>query len=257
MASLRELQQSFAAAIFANDHQFAAHIRSAGGLRGEQRLSIYRNNTQANFTDALRITYPVVDRLVGDGFFRYAAVQYLAQHPSASGDLQEFGGSFPEFLETFEAAAQLPYLADVARLELAQEQVFYAAEGDFLDTVALSRVPQERYGELRFILNPASRLLSSTFPILRIWQVNQEGYHGDQSVDLNAGGVELLVIRQRNMDVEIQNLSAGDCALLRALRDGQDFATACEQAMTAQPDFDIPAGFRRHVAQGALVGFSL
>jgi hypothetical protein len=257
MPSLRELQQGFSAAVFADDLHFSAQIHGTGDLNGEQRLGIYRNNTVANFTDALRITYPVVCRLVGEGFFRYAAAQYIARTPSISGDLQDYGGTFPEFLRTFEPAASLPYLADVASLELAQEQVFYAPESDVLDTAALARVPPERYGELRFSLNPAGRLLTSPFPVLRIWEVNQDAYDGEQSVDLQAGGVELLVIRQRNLDVEIQNLTAGEFALLEALQEGDDFATACEKTLQAQPDFDLPAGFRHHVAQGSLVGFSL
>ncbi|NJN47973.1 MAG: DUF2063 domain-containing protein [Candidatus Competibacteraceae bacterium] len=235
---------------------FSVHVRHHDGLSAEHRLGVYRNNTVANFTDALQLTYPVVQRLVGDRFFRYAAAQYIGQTPSTSGDLQEYGDTFADFLRTFKPAAGLPYLPDVASLEWAYEQVFYAAEPDPLDTLALSRVPEERYGELRFTLNPASRLMASVYPVLRIWQVNQDHFEGDQSVNLDSGGVQLLVIR-RHLNVEIHPLTEGEYVLLQALADNLDFTTACEQALERQPDFNLPASFQHHVAQGTLIDFSL
>ena len=63
-----------------------------------------------------------------------------------------------------------------------------------LDLVALAQVPAEQQGELHFQLHPAARLLESVFPILRIWQVNQDDYAGDPSVDLTAGGLKLLAL---------------------------------------------------------------
>jgi len=256
MPSLRELQKEFSSAVFGNDPSFGVHVRPHDGLNAESRVSIYRNNTFANFTDALQLTYPVVQRLVGEDFFRYAAARYIAQTPSMSGDLQEYGDTFPDFLRTFKPAAGLPYLPDVANLELAYEQVFYAAEPEPLDTLALSRIPEERYSDLRFSLNPASRLLTSAYPVLRIWQVNQDDFEGDQSVDLDSGGNQLLIIR-RHFEVELQSLNEGEYVLLRALSNQLDFATACEQALEQQPDFNLPASFQHHVAQGTLTDFSL
>ncbi|MEE4379750.1 MAG: DNA-binding domain-containing protein [Candidatus Competibacteraceae bacterium] len=256
MPSLRELQTEFSRAVFGNELSFGAYVRPDGGLNPEHRVGIYRNNTFANFTDALQLTYPVVQRLVGDEFFSYAAAHYIGQTPSTSGDLQEYGDTFPEFLRTFKPAASLPYLPDVASLEWAYEQVFYAAEPDPLDTLAMSRIPEERYGDLRFTLSPASRLLTSAYPVLRIWQVNQDGFAGDQSVDLDSGGNQLLIIR-RHLQVELEPLTEGEYVLLQALSDQLDFTTACEQALAQQPDFNLPASFQRHVAQGTLTNFSL
>ena len=143
MPGLRELQLGFAAAVLddAGDG-FARHIRAAG-LTGARRLQIYRNNVALNLTGALEAAYPVVRRLVGEEFFRYAAARYIARHPSRSGDLHEFGESFPAFLETFGPVAGLVYLPDVARLEWAIHQVFHAASHPPLDA---SPQPAPDYG---------------------------------------------------------------------------------------------------------------
>ena len=257
MHGLRELQLGFSRDLFSGGGTGFGDRLKDNGLSGDRRLQIYRNNSYIGFTNALRTTYPVVERLVGEGFFRYAAHHYITRYPSTAGDLHEFGALFPEFLRTFEAAAELVYLPEVARLEWAYEKVYYAAGCAPLDPRALAAVPPERYGGLRFTLNPASRLLASDYPILRIWQVNQTNYEGDQTVDLNSGGVKLLLLRNTALDVEIQPLAEGGFALLQALAEGCDVAGACEQALAVQVDVDLTASFQRHLLQGALVDFSL
>ena len=257
MTSLRDLQLGFAQALFdAEDGGFDRHIRT-NRLSGKRRLQIYRNNMLVSLTEALRAVYPVTHRLVGAGFFRYAAAQYIRCHPSTSGDLHDFGGRFADFLRGFTPASSLVYLPDVANLEWAYHQVFHAARHPPLDRVTLRRLPEEHYGELVFRLHPASRLVTSDYPILRIWQVNQEDYSGEQTVDLAAGGVRLLVIRRDNLDIAIQELEAGEFALLQAFATGYNLATACEQALNVQADFDLAIPFGKHIAQGTLVDFAI
>ncbi len=257
MSRLRELQLGFAAAVLDGDaNDFARHIRAAG-LTGARRLQVYRNNSRLSLTGALEAVYPIVRRLVGEGFFRYAADRYIARHPSRSGDLHEFGEFFAVFLEAFAPTAPLVYLPDVARLEWAYHQVFHAASHPPLDLAKLAQIPADRQGELHFRLHPAARLLESAFPILRIWQVNQADYAGDPTVDLDDGGIKLLVIRRESLDIEFQALEDGEFSLLHALAGDDDFAMACERALAAQPTLDLPACFRQHVLRGALVAFHL
>lgn len=253
--TLRDLQLGLVQALFDIEASgFDGHIRT-NRLSGKRRMQVYRNNMLIGLTEVLRAVYPVICCLVGDDFFRYTAAQYIRRYPSTSGNLHEFGGWFADFLRAFEPASSLAYLPDVASFEWAYHQVFHAAEHLTLDRVALSRLPEDRYGELAFRLHPASRLLNSDYPILRIWQVNQADYLGDQTVDLAQGGVRLLVIRRENMDIEIHALEEGEFALLQALAEGHSLATACEHAFNAQADFDLATQLGRHLSRGTLVDF--
>jgi hypothetical protein len=252
---LRELQLEFAGAVFEEaDTRMGQQVR-ANGLSGARRLQVYRNNVFASLISALGAVYPVVQRLVGDGFFRYAADRYIRLHPSTSGNLHDFGGAFAEFLATFPAAAGLPYLPDVARLEWAYHQVFHAAEHAPLDLSALRAIPPEHHLALKFHLHPASRLFASEYPVLRIWQVNQEDYAGDGAVDLTEGGVQILVIRH-HIEVDLQPLGKGEYAMLTALAANHDLASACEAALGVEPDCGLTACLQRHVARGTLVDVS-
>jgi hypothetical protein len=191
---------------------------------------------------------------VGQEFLRYAARSFVPAYPSRSGNLHDFGAEFAQFLEAFAPAAGLPYLPDVARLEWAYHRVFHEASHAPLHLAALAAVDPASYGDLRFRLHPATRLVPSQYPILRIWQVNQEGFDGDALVDLAEGGVRVLVSRPR-LDVELQPVDEAEFTLLRELAADRTFAQACEAALEVQTDFDLSASLQRHVLQGTLVDF--
>ena len=160
MPSLPELQAAFARAVIERDERpLADWIVAQRGLDAQARIGIYRTNVMGNYRSALREVYPVVLALVGEPFFNRAADSYASRHPSRSGDLNDFGGEFGDFLAGWPSAAQLAYLPDMARLEWAVERAFHAADAARLDLQALAAVPQEMLPTLRFELQPASRIV--------------------------------------------------------------------------------------------------
>jgi hypothetical protein len=248
---LRDLQADFAAAVFDERPEMAARVR-AGRFPAAQHLQVYRNNVVESLTGALRAVYPVVEKLVGDGFFRYAAHEYLRAHRPRSGNLHDFGDAFAAFLAGFAPAAELPYLPDVARLEWAWHRAFHAADAPPFDFARLGAIPAARHETLRFVLHPSAHLLAAQFPIVRIFEINQEGYGGDTSVDLAEGGVHALVIR-RGLTVTVEPLAAGEAALLTALAAQQILGAAMQAASAAQADFDLTAALAGHLQRGTLV----
>ncbi len=254
MPSLRELQRGFAEGVFnPSASDFAQHIHP-GRFPAERHFQVYRNNVFESLTGALRAIYPVVERLVGEGFFRYAADTYVRGHPPASGNLHDFGASFAEFLAGFPPARELVYLTDVARLEWAWHQSFHAADCASLSLTELAAIAPDRYDTIRFKLHPAARLLASPYPLLRIWEVNQPAFRDDMTVNLDQGGDKLLVMRRKQVEIEL--LGDGDYVLLSAIAAGDVLVCAAERAIRAQPNYDLTAALGRHIAAGTLTGFT-
>lgn len=256
MSKLHKLQGGFRDALLGDDTGLMDTQIRADGLPPEYRLGIYRNNVFTNLREALRALFPVIERLVGKEFFDYTADAYIRLYPSPAGDLNQFGEHLAEFLVDFEPASGLPYLADMAGLEWLVHKVYHAAEHNELAIDQLATLAPEHYGELHFILNPASALFKSTYPLHRIWQVNQPGYAGDPVVNLNAGGVKLLIERRAGL-IELQTLNAGEWALLESLAADDVFATACDKALHAEPSFDLGNTLTRLVTQATLADFRI
>ena len=248
---LRELQTAFADNIFNPEAVSILPHLAPGRFAPARHMQVYRNNVCASLTAALQAVFPVVARLVGEGFFDYAAREFIQRHPPRGGNLHDFGVELPDFLADFEPAASLVYLPDTARLEWAYHEAYHAADGTPLSLEKLAAVPAAQYAQLRFQLQPAARLLASEYPILKIWQVNQPDHPDDAGVDLSEGGVRVLVARH-DFELRLESLSAGEYALLQSFETGATFEHACDAAFAAEPEFDLHGVLQRHVRRGPL-----
>lgn len=251
---LHEIERRFAAGILSDDVSGIESAVAHGRFGAKRHLQIYRNNVYASLIDALEAVYPVVARLVGADCFRHCGYAYVRHAPPASGNLHDFGARFAEFLASFAPVRSLEYLPDVARLEWSRHRAFHAADAAPFALEALARIPPPDYGALRFSLHPSVHLLTSDYPLLQIWQLNQPAASADDTVDLGAGGVNLLISRH-DLAVEIEAIDAGECALLRAFARAEALADAAAVASAAQPDFNLTASLRRRVQDQTIAGF--
>ena len=252
--NLSTLQREFAAALFVPDARPPIVILDRAPGRAA-RFAVYRNNTLTNLTAALLDVHTVVARLVGQEFFDHVAGHYAHAYPSLSGDVHDYGGHFAEYLEAYPAAAGLPWLADVARLEWAWHEAFHAAAPGSFDWSALSAVDPDAQGRLWFMPNPTLRLVQSPYPILHIWEVNQPDRSGDESVDLNEGSDRLVLVRGANHVIAIERVDAATYALLEACRLGRSIGEAVAAALAVDPTAESGAMLRNLIAAGYLVGF--
>ena len=234
----------------------AALLRSGRGPAPARRLQVYRNNLVVSLTAALEAVYPVVARLVGAGFFRQVARAFIAEHPSRSGNLHEFGRELPAWLHASASLQSLPYLGDVAALEWACHDVYHEAYAEPLDPARLAEVPAALQPALQLQLQPATRLVASRFPILAIWQANQEGTVPAAPISLDDGAVRLLVAR-RDLDIEFRLLGDAEAWWLRALDAGRPLAVALQAALDVDPAFDFGAALGRHLQLGTFSGVSV
>jgi len=258
MPTLRDLQIDFATAIFNNNGEDADFTQNLvdGELSPDRQLDIYRKNVFGCLTDALKITYPVIAKLVGAEFFEHLTDEFNRKTPSKSGNLHRFGGELADFIAQFPAARELVYLPDVAKLEWACHQVFFSGDHPPLQSARLALVPEDRQEQLNFHLHPATRLMASQFPIHQIWETNQEGFTGGPAVDLDSGGVCLLV-RRNGYQAVLQPLAQGEWSFLNSCQAGDDLSQATSNARKMDPHFDIGVTLKQCVADSILVDFSL
>src|SRR5712672_2100086 len=122
-----------------------------------RRYNVYRNNVTVSLIDALAAIFPATQRITGVEFFRALARFHVRATPPTSPLLFEYGRDFPAFIETYEYAQSLPWLADVARIERAWLDAYHAADAAPLSPAQLAAVAPERLGDLVFTPHPAAR----------------------------------------------------------------------------------------------------
>jgi len=186
----------------------------------DRRFLVYRNNVQHGMCSALAQRFPAVERLVGSDFFTAMARVFAAQHPPKTPVLIDWGGDFPSFLEGLPPVAKLPYLADVARLELARGRAYHAADAPVADPAAL--MAGDPSG-LRLILAPSVIAYSSRFPAVTIWANNQPGA---TAAPLPKGPQYALIGRTPAFDVPVMPLGADQYAILTKLMIGTPLGEA-------------------------------
>jgi hypothetical protein len=252
MPSLRELQTGFMQALFAGAPAGGGLGITRRGIEAHLSLGIYANTARVNFVESLRTSFPVVLRLVGDAYFRQCALHFRERHPSRSGDLQQTGVGFSDFLAEIHAGDEFHYLSDVARLEWCCQEALTSAEHAPFRLEKLAALDPTGYEDVRFLLHPSLRLFSSEYPCRRIWEANVNQAADFAPIDLRDGADRLVIVRVSG-HLRIHESSVGEFNFLGAIQAGGTFGTVVERTLELDAEFDAGAALRRFVGHGAIV----
>ena len=254
MPSLRELQAAMRRGIVERDDEGAiAHI-VADGIAPEDRLSVYRNTFAQTLIQALRLTYPAVDHLVGAEFFDATARAFVVQHPPHSSYLDEFGGDFAAFVERFAPAASVPYLPDVARLEWLVCRAIHAPDAAPLTIASLGSVDAADYARICFVPHPSVSVIRTGYPADTIWRaVLNDDDAALAAMDLSSGPACLVVQRGASGGVEVDRVDETVWRFAGALCSRCPLGSALDD----HPGIDATAVLAGLLARGCFTGFSV
>lgn len=251
MPPLNDLQGDFAAAVMNAGAPVPEPVMSHTGPRPKKRFNVYRNNIYAGLVSVLEGRFPVVARLLGPEFFAGVARAYVDRHPPRSPILMEYGGHFPEFLETFEPVRELLYLPDVARIEWAWNVAYYAADDEPVKLEELKSIPPERIPDLTVTLHTSLSVVRSRYPVVTIWTANCAEEEPD-IIDAGAGGEDAMILRPET-NVEVRRLPEGGAVFIAALARGRTLGRAADAALEAAGTFDLQTNLAGLFASGAIM----
>ena len=167
MKNLSKLQQDFANHIYQKSDK---KILDALPYKKEEalaRLNVYRNNVLGNFESVLSSVFAVTKIILGEEKFDDRVQKFCHKNFSKSGNLDEYGRDFPQFLKSCKPL----WVKDLARLELLlHESYFFAASEEEFDVKKFKKVAPEKFSELIFSLDSACILFSSKFAVCSILQ---------------------------------------------------------------------------------------
>ena len=244
-------QNLFSAAILDPGAPVPAGLSDGAARPAGRRFNVYRNNVAVSLTEALHKTFPIITRLLGHENMDGLSGLFLRQHPPTSPLMMFYGFEFPNFLAGMEQLSHLGYLADVARLELAQHRSYHAADAAAIDPDLLAGCGPEQLMAATLEFAPAMKILRSDWPIYDIWRFNT----APDAPKPSPGPQDILITRPE-FDPIPHLLPPGGAHWISALLNGQSIAAAHGGALTEDPEFDLGATLALLLQGGAVIAFN-
>lgn len=223
MSSLAQLQTRMAQALWTDKADGLLAQIAPGVAAAHEALGVHRNTIISGLTNALRLTYPTVDWLVGDDFFDQAAFHFSRRYPPAQMQLSDYGIEFPAFLESYAPVADLAYLADVARFDLAVDQV--AAW-----SVEASSILVDLANGVSLKLDGSLRVLRLSYPADRIRDARDQDDEALAALEL-IPGVYCYALWRSVHGTSVQSLPAGVATFVQVVLAGGSAKTALDALM--------------------------
>jgi hypothetical protein len=239
MLSLAEYQYNIAADILDGG------TRTINMLPGDTAaariaIGIHRNTVLSALVNALRLTFPTVEKLTGVDFFEQAALAFARAHPPRGPCLSDYGDGFADFLAQYAPARDVPFLADSARFDLAIERCANRR-------IDVCRIMVPLDDDVMLELSGSLACLSLRHPADLIRDVLDGGDDDPLSdIDMTSRPHHFAVWRGRN-GASVSSLSAPAATFLDALLQGRAASSAFAAAVRLANRDDALAAIQSEV----------
>jgi hypothetical protein len=214
----------------------------------DERWAIYRNNVYVSLIEALADNFPTVVALVGREYFDNVAREFIVNRKPSSPSLLEYGSDFPQFIESFNAH-ELPYLADVARLDRCWLASWGAADAQAMQLANLQSFAADALLDCEVEIHPAARLIDSEWPIVSIWHAHQTAEPDLSQLQWHA---ERALITRPEAEVLVSLLTEDQMQYAQALCSGLTIGVAADSTLKRYPNFDIGAALGLLIDSGMI-----
>lgn len=261
---LHEIQESFKdtiadpAALNSHNSAFRGALSSGTGICLENRMKVYRNNVIRGLSDAVTAAYPVTEKLTGKNFMKAATRAYVIRNFPEQGNLNLYGATFPDFLAQYEPAQHIPYLPDVARMEWAWEESYYAPDDTPLAPEVLQKLETDTLPLIKLSFRASVRFVESSYPLDEIYDICHaaENDPSEDMINISQRGAKMLVFRH-DYTVEARRLDEAEYSFLTTLYDGTPIIGAAEKAFARDSKFDLTGCLQKYLSYGLFRDFSL
>lgn len=257
MLSLNDLQKEFVKGLHFESDAILRCIHTTTKLSPAQQIGIYQSSVIGAKQKTLREIYTTCNKLVGEDFFVAMINEYIAKTISTSPDLADYGENFSEFIIEFEPAKGLPYLSDVAKLEWAWHKLFNAPTTKELNFERLAECYTSSGENIIFHLPQSCTLITSYYPIHRIWEVNQDDYVGEQIIRLSEHEFYYFLIWRNDLKMRIDLLDAITWKILTSIQARKTLNEIANELIEKSPNIDFTQMLTTIVDKKWIAGFEI
>lgn len=255
--SLADIQKNFMQCLMADQGNVDGFLSELSGMKTltpDRQLSIYKSNLDGAHEKVLAQVYPACRNIVGEKYFNQLCRQYRYQFPSVQSDLNSYGKAFSDYLKAslidHKELEDFNYLPDLALLEWYWHATYFAEDDRPFDFNKLAQVSVEQQQALAFKLSHAFSVQKSVFPVIDIWQANNNTLtSNNQMFEMPASNVYYCIFR-KDYQVDIEVLSQYQFELLVAIGQQHTLSQLSEKA-----GIDLQQQLQYYIKQGWISGF--
>lgn len=254
MSDLAQLQGAFQAYITQHDPAMLEHVVSTPAATAEQRLEIYAEAYRLRLLETLETDFPGLHGLLGDVQFEQLGRAYIDACASQHASIRWYGGRLSDFLRDRSPYREQPALAELARFEWAQGEVFDAADATPMGIAALQGIAAQDWAELSVQVHPSTRLLNLSWNVPVVWQA-LDADEAPPPLSAAERPVAWLMWR-RELRPHWRSLQPDEAWALQQALAGGSFGVICEGLQTWLEVEQIPlraAGFIKQWVSDELV----
>lgn len=237
---LNELQKGFYHSVFMHEEESLLQLKQAFPNYSEDelkaRISIYRNNTFLSLIDVLTETFPYTKKTVGTEFFALLAKDYIRRTPPKTASLISYGDLLPSFIHQHPKTKQLPYLSDLAQLELNRHIAYYAEDIPALKQEDFARINVDQLGECKIQVLSSVRLLASPYAIVSLWNFNNDDNERDEQIVIDQP--ESCITLKNDNEIISYKLEPALFAFLQQIVNQYSIGESLEKTLERHPDFN-------------------
>ncbi len=212
-------------------------LLASRALDAQARIKLYSDMYFLQLREVWLSNFEGVHALLGDAEFSALVRDFLTYHPSQSFTLNALGEPLPEYFGSERGrerwGERAATLQNMATLERAVERCFRAQTTPVLEVSALSAVPEDVWGDVRFEMSAGFAVMAFDYNVNRA--LNQVA--AAQAVrEVWVAERSWVVVWRRGFEVWRQSIGEAMYAVLRALCDGQTMGDAIEAAAAVWGD---------------------
>jgi hypothetical protein len=200
---------------------------SVRGMRGAQRLDVYREQFWLRHLSSLRDDYPTLEWIIGGrDAFHQLATRYLCACPPRTWNLQKLGADLPSYVAGHPPWSEDVIATEAARLDWAFMEAFDAPDVPAFDPRVLGSAPEDAWAAARIGFHPSLSTMALAYPVHELRDAVKEARVGGRPA---AEASRVVVWRDPACVLRAVAVEPLAFELLVALDKGAPLGEACEQ----------------------------
>jgi hypothetical protein len=229
-----------------------AVIRGDERLSAEDRVDIYANMYFYRLLEVLNEDYPAIAAVLGQTNFHNLITGYLLEYRPTEPSVTWAGRYLADFLRDHPLRADFPFAADLAQLERATVDVFFAPDDRVLEASEMNAIAPGRWAAVKMKRIAATALLTAEWKVAEVLRAVEE----KQPWEPPAAALNRILVWRRNSMVSYREVVEKEFDALTLLGRATTFGKVCEilsrDVSEEQAPLEISQALARWLADGIL-----